>query len=182
MRIVSGKYRGRAINPPKNLRARPTTDFAKENLFNVLGNLVDFEECDVLDLFAGTGSISYEFASRGVHSVTSVEINPVHYNFIKKTAADLGIDNLFAVKANVFLYLKSCAKQFDLIFSETGWVSRFRTFEKHKFFVRPSLLAIKKLRKRAIFFLQKVRKKFGDTDFCTTFAFAISKRCGSSAG
>ena len=59
MRIVSGKYRGRAINPPKNLRARPTTDFAKENLFNVLGNLVDFEECDVLDLFAGTGSISY---------------------------------------------------------------------------------------------------------------------------
>ena len=81
MRIVSGKYRGRAINPPKNLRARPTTDFAKENLFNVLGNLVDFEECDVLDLFAGTGSISYEFASRGVHSVTSVEINPVHYNF-----------------------------------------------------------------------------------------------------
>ena len=65
MRIVSGKYRGRAINPPKNLRARPTTDFAKENLFNVLGNLLDFEECDVLDLFAGTGSISYEFASRG---------------------------------------------------------------------------------------------------------------------
>ena len=118
MRIVSGKYRGRAINPPKNLRARPTTDFAKENLFNVLGNLVDFEECDVLDLFAGTGSISYEFASRGVHSVTSVEINPVHYNFIKKTAADLGIDNLFAVKANVFLYLKSCAKQFDLIFAD----------------------------------------------------------------
>ena len=56
MRIVSGKYRGRAINPPKNLRARPTTDFAKENLFNVLGNLLDFEECDVLDLFAGTGS------------------------------------------------------------------------------------------------------------------------------
>ena len=121
MRIVSGKYRGRAINPPKNLRARPTTDFAKENLFNVLGNLVDFEECDVLDLFAGTGSISYEFASRGVHSVTSVEINPVHYNFIKKTAADLGIDNLFAVKANVFLYLKSCAKQFDLIFSDAPY-------------------------------------------------------------
>ncbi|WP_418916471.1 RsmD family RNA methyltransferase [Alistipes putredinis] len=121
MRIVSGKYRGRAINPPKNLRARPTTDFAKENLFNVLGNLVDFEECDVLDLFAGTGSISYEFASRGVHSVTSVEINPVHYNFIKKTAADLGIDNLFAVKANVFLYLKSCAKQLDLIFSDAPY-------------------------------------------------------------
>ena len=76
MRIVSGKYKGRAINPPRNLRARPTTDFAKENLFNVLGNLVDFEQCDVLDLFAGTGSISYEFASRGARSVTSVEIEP----------------------------------------------------------------------------------------------------------
>ena len=87
----------------------------------MLGNLLDFEECAVLDLFAGTGSISYEFASRGVHSVTSVEINPVHYTFIKKTAADLGIDNLFAVKANVFLYLKSCAKQFDLIFSDAPY-------------------------------------------------------------
>ena len=190
MRIVSGKYRGRAINPPKNLRARPTTDFAKENLFNVLGNLVDFEECDVLDLFAGTGSISYEFASRGVHSVTSVEINPVHYNFIKKTAADLGIDNLFeAVRPDLFgRALRSGGQRrghpagTGTRFTQTGWVSRFRTFEKHKFFVRPSLLAIKKLRKRAIFFLQKVRKKFGDTDFCTTFAFAISKRCGSSAG
>lgn len=121
MRIISGQYKGRAINPPKNLRARPTTDFAKENLFNVLGNLVDFEECDVLDLFAGTGSISYEFASRGVKSVTSVEINGVHHNFIRQTASGLGIKNLFAVKANVFLYLKSCPKQFDLIFSDAPY-------------------------------------------------------------
>ena len=70
MRIISGSCGGRTINPPKNLRARPTTDFAKENLFNVLGNVVDFEGIDVLDLFAGTGSISYEFASRGAASVT----------------------------------------------------------------------------------------------------------------
>ncbi len=121
MRIISGKFRGRAINPPQNLRARPTTDFAKENLFNVLNNLVDFEECDVLDLFAGTGSVSYEFASRGARSVTSVEINAVHYNFIRHTAAQLGIDNLYAVKANVFLYLKACNKQFDLIFSDAPY-------------------------------------------------------------
>ncbi len=121
MRIISGKYKGRAINPPRNLRARPTTDFAKENLFNVLNNLVDFEECDVLDLFAGTGSISYEFASRGARSVTSVEINPVHYNFIRQTARSLGIDNLHPVKANVFLYLKSCPKQFDIIFSDAPY-------------------------------------------------------------
>lgn len=121
MRIVSGKYKGRTINPPRNLRARPTTDFAKENLFNVLTNLVDFEECDVLDLFSGTGSISYEFASRGARSVTSVEINAVHYNFIHQTASQLGIDNLHPVKANVFLYLKSCTKQFDIIFSDAPY-------------------------------------------------------------
>jgi 16S rRNA (guanine(966)-N(2))-methyltransferase RsmD len=121
MRIVSGKYRGRTINPPRNLRARPTTDFAKENLFNVLVNLVDFEELDVLDLFSGTGSISYEFASREAHSVTSVEINSVHYNFIRQTARDLKFENFYAVKANVFLYLKSCAKKFDLIFSDAPY-------------------------------------------------------------
>lgn len=121
MRIISGKYKGRTINPPKNLRARPTTDFAKENLFNVLTNMVDFEECDILDLFAGTGSISYEFASRGARSVTSVEINPVHFNFIRATARELGFGNMFVVKANVFLYLKSVSKQFDLIFSDAPY-------------------------------------------------------------
>ena len=121
MRIISGTYRGRMITPPRNLRARPTTDFAKENLFNVLGNIVDFEELDVLDLFSGTGSISYEFASRGARSVTSVEINSVHHNFIRQTARDLKFENFYAVKANVFLYLKSCTKQFDLIFSDAPY-------------------------------------------------------------
>ena len=73
MRIVSGKYKGRAINPPRNLRARPTTDFAKENLFNVLGNLLDFEECDVLDLFAGTGQLGIEALSRGAAECVFVD-------------------------------------------------------------------------------------------------------------
>ena len=121
MRIISGKCGGRIINPPKNLRARPTTDFAKENLFNVLGNMIDFEGITVLDLFAGTGSMSYEFASRGAASVTSVEINAVHYNFIRQTAKGFGLDNLHPVKANVFLYLKSCAKQYDVIFSDAPY-------------------------------------------------------------
>ena len=118
MRIVSGKYRGRVISPPSNLRARPTTDFAKENLFNVLNNIVDFEECDVLDLFAGTGSISYEFASRGVRSVTAVEVNVVHYGFIRETAGKFGMDNLIPVRANAFLYIKGCKKRFDIIFAD----------------------------------------------------------------
>lgn len=121
MRIISGSCGGRTINPPKNLRARPTTDFAKENLFNVLGNVVDFEGIDVLDLFAGTGSISYEFASRGAASVTSVEINAVHYNFIRTTAKTYGLTNIHPVKANVFLYLKSCAKKYDVIFSDAPY-------------------------------------------------------------
>ena len=121
MRIISGRCGGRNIVPPKNLRARPTTDFAKENLFNVLGNMIDFEDIEVLDLFAGTGSISYEFASRGAASVTSVEINAVHYNFIRSTAKTFGFENLRPVKANVFLYLKSCAKKFDVIFSDAPY-------------------------------------------------------------
>ncbi len=121
MRIISGKYRGRLINPPRNLRARPTTDFAKENLFNVLTNLVDFEDCDVLDLFGGTGSITYEFLSRGANSVTCVEINAVHHRFISQTIRELGATNGYAVKANAFLYLRSCPKQFDLIFSDAPY-------------------------------------------------------------
>lgn len=118
MRIISGTHKGRIIHPPKNLRARPTTDFAKENLFNVLGNIVDIEGAEVLDLFAGTGSISYEFASRGASSVISVELNRVHYEFIKNTAAHFGFSAVHPVKANSFLYLKSTSKKFDIIFAD----------------------------------------------------------------
>ena len=121
MRIISGKYGGRQIVPPRNLRARPTTDFAKENLFNVLNNLIDYEQADVLDLFAGTGSISYEFASRGARSVTSVEINALYYNFIRQTFKLLGCDNAYAVKANAFLYVRSCPKSFDVVFSDAPY-------------------------------------------------------------
>ena len=108
--------------PPRNLRARPTTDFAKENLFNVLAGFgFDYAECDVLDLFAGTGSVSYEFASRGARSVTSVEINTVHWGFIRRTAAELGFKGLFPVKANVFNYLRACTRRFDIIFSDAPY-------------------------------------------------------------
>lgn len=107
--------------PPRNLRARPTTDFAKENLFNVLGNMVDFEGLKVLDLFAGTGSISYEFCSRGAESVTAVEINAVHYDYIRRTAAAFGFTQLHAVKANAFLYLKSTPQLFDLVFADAPY-------------------------------------------------------------
>ena len=85
MRIISGSHKGRRISPDKSFKARPTTDFAKENLFNVLNNTIDFEDLNVLDLFGGTGSISYEFASRGAEQVVCVELNFKHCAFIKKT-------------------------------------------------------------------------------------------------
>lgn len=121
MRIVGGVLSGRIITPPKNLRARPTTDFAKENLFNVLSHRVDIEGLNVLDLFAGTGSISYEFASRGVDSVISVEVNAVHERFIRDTANKFGLKNIYVVRANAFLYLKRCDRRFDLIFSDAPY-------------------------------------------------------------
>lgn len=116
MRIIGGKCGGRKIRPVKNLRARPTTDFAKESLFNILFNLVDFESIDVLDLFSGTGSISYEFASRGALSVTAVESFDTHHKFIQDNARLFELDNLYAIKADVFKFLKSSRQKFDVIF------------------------------------------------------------------
>lgn len=119
MRIIAGSHKRRAINPPTGFRARPTTDFAKENLFNVLSNYFDFEELAVLDLFSGTGSISYEFASREARRVLSIEVNPTHHRFIQKTARELKLDNLKAVCTNAFVYLRSTqTEQFDIIFAD----------------------------------------------------------------
>lgn len=120
MRIVGGARKRRQIIPPRNFRARPTTDFAKENLFNVLQNLYDLEDTDVLDLFSGTGSISYEFASRGARRIVSVEMNPLHQRFIAATAKELGFDQIQSIKTNVFVYLKSLAgaESFDIVFAD----------------------------------------------------------------
>ena len=118
MRIVSGRCRGRVIVPPANLKARPTTDFAKENLFNVLANRYDWEPLAVLDLFSGTGSISYEFASRGAKRVVSVEGNATHQRFIAEMARKLSLNAIASVRTNVFVYLKSCRERFDLVFAD----------------------------------------------------------------
>ncbi len=119
MRIISGSHRGRQIFPDKNFSARPTTDFAKENLFNILTNYIDFEEIRVLDLFSGTGSISYEFASRGAQEIISVEANYKHYAFILKTAKELGFKNMKIYKTDVFIACKKLKGQkFDIIFAD----------------------------------------------------------------
>ena len=117
MRIISGKFKGRRIEPPK-ITARPTTDFAKESLFNVLNNLIDFERVACLDLFAGTGSISLELASRGCPSVLAIEQNDAHIAFIKKTVKMLGIETIFPLKADVFRFLPTTAQSFDFIFAD----------------------------------------------------------------
>lgn len=118
MRIISGRCKGHRLSPPSNITARPTTDFAKESLFNVLNNRVDFEAISVLDLFSGTGGISFEFASRESPSVTAVEMNKHHAYFIRKIIADLKFDGINLIQGDVFKYIKSCSAKFDLIFAD----------------------------------------------------------------
>ena len=123
MRIISGTHKGKIITPDKNFKARPTTDFAKENLFNVLNNYIDIEDASVLDLFAGTGSISYEFASRGAGKIISIELNYNHYAFIKKTASQLGFKNMTIFKTDVFIACKKLnGTTFDIIFADPPYI------------------------------------------------------------
>ncbi|MDR3217626.1 MAG: RsmD family RNA methyltransferase [Dysgonamonadaceae bacterium] len=118
MRIISGKYKSRRFDVPKSFKARPTTDFAKENLFNVIGNLIDLEDIVALDLFSGTGSISFELLSRGCKEVICIEKDAAHYTFIKKVKAELKADNLYPLKTDVFKYLESGLQTFDFIFAD----------------------------------------------------------------
>lgn len=118
MRIISGIYGGRRIRPPQEMpHTRPTTDIAKEGLFNVIQNNLDIEQLKTLDLFGGTGCISYELASRGAPDLTIVEKDPVMYSFIQKTAESLGIGQLKLVKTEVFAYIENCREQYDFIFA-----------------------------------------------------------------
>ena len=118
MRIVGGKYKRRIISPPKNLPVRPTTDLAKESLFNILGNIIDLDEKNALDLFSGTGNISYELVSRGAVSVTAVETNFSCVRFIRQTATHFGMDELHVVQSDAFRFLKNCKQTFDVIFAD----------------------------------------------------------------
>jgi 16S rRNA (guanine966-N2)-methyltransferase len=118
LRIISGKYKGRLINPPRNLRARPTTDFAREALFNILANRYDFELLTVLDLFSGTGSISYEFASRGASKVLLVEKDNYHIAFIKKMIEELHFENIKPVHIDVKAFLKTCDQKYTIVFAD----------------------------------------------------------------
>ena len=118
MRIISGTFRGRRLMPPKNITARPTTDFAKESLFNLLQNRMDFEGVDMLDLFAGTGGIGLEFVSRGAREVTAVEMAHTQQGFIISCCKQLGIRNLHLIRGDVFKFVKACHVQYDFIYAD----------------------------------------------------------------
>nr|WP_302687739.1 16S rRNA (guanine(966)-N(2))-methyltransferase RsmD [uncultured Prevotella sp.] len=118
MRIITGQYKGRHFDIPHTFKARPTTDFAKENIFNVLQGYIDFEDATALDLFAGTGSISLELVSRGCKQVVSVEADRDHANFIRQCFKKLNEDRDILVRGDVFRFLKSCHQKFDFIFAD----------------------------------------------------------------
>ena len=118
MRIIGGEHGGRKFNPPSKMPyTRPTTDVAKEGLFNVFQHQLDLSSLKTLDLFGGTGSISYELASRGVEDLTIVEKDAAMYEFIKKTSAELKFGNFKVIKMDVFRFISQCMEKFDLIFA-----------------------------------------------------------------
>ena len=118
MRIVSGTHKGRIFSPPKNIKARPTTDIAKEGLFNIINNNFDFEDISVLDIFSGTGSISFEFASRGCQSIHLVEMASSHIDFIRSVKKELEFNQITPIRHDAFKFLKICKIQFDIIFAD----------------------------------------------------------------
>jgi 16S rRNA (guanine(966)-N(2))-methyltransferase RsmD len=118
VRIISGKYKGKTLQAPKQLPVRPTTDYAKEGLFNIIENSFDMDELSVLDLFCGTGNISFEFASRGAKNITSVDANNHCVRFVKETSNSLELKNLQIIKQDVFRFLQRATQQFDLIFAD----------------------------------------------------------------
>ncbi len=119
MRIVGGTFGGRRFNPPAKIPARPTTELAREGLFNMLSNTMDMEGIKTLEIFGGTGAVSYELASRGAEDLTVVERDPASLDFIKKTAKELGIENkMHIIRSDVFKFMKQCTDSYNFIFAD----------------------------------------------------------------
>lgn len=118
MRVITGIYKGRRFDIPRTFKARPTTDFAKESIFSVIGGYIDFDGAEALDLFSGTGGITLEMLSRGCRRVVSVEADREHHAFIKQCLAKIGATNGIALRGDVFRFLQSCHTKYDLIFAD----------------------------------------------------------------
>lgn len=151
MRIIRGKYGRRRFDVPSNISARPTTDFARENIFNVLENLTDLEDADCLDLFAGTGAISFEFLSRECRHVTAVEKASTQWRFISQVAQRLNVDNFTLIRGDVFRFVATCTGKFDIIFADPP-------YDLPRFGEIPALiLGSKMLREGTIFVIEHSR-------------------------
>ncbi len=140
MRIISGKHKGRVIHPPKNLPVRPTTDFAKESIFNILNNYFEFEGLKILDLFCGTGNITYEFASRGCGDITCVDSNFHCCEFTKRTSTDFKMEAVKVIKSDAFAFLKRATVPYHIIFCDPP-------YEMENFELLPELVFANKLLK-----------------------------------
>lgn len=151
MRIIRGKYGRRRFDVPSNISARPTTDFARENIFNVLENLTDLEDADCLDLFAGTGAISFEFLSRECRHVTAVEKASTQWRFISQVAQRLNVDNFTLIRGDVFRFVATCSGKFDIIFADPPYdLPRFGE-------ISALILGSKMLREGTIFVIEHSR-------------------------
>ncbi|MCM1429402.1 MAG: 16S rRNA (guanine(966)-N(2))-methyltransferase RsmD [Clostridium sp.] len=169
MRIIRGKYGRRRFDVPKNITARPTTDFARENIFNVLENMEDFEGKTALDLFSGTGAISLEFLSRGCAEVTAVEQASTQSNFIRNVKEKLGDENLHIIRGDAFRFIANCSRQFDFIFADPPY--NLPRFEE----VLPAILESKMLKEGALIILEHGK----DRDFTQTPGFLQQRTYGS---
>lgn len=157
MRIIRGKYGRRRFDVPHNISARPTTDFARENIFNVIENLIDLEGLNALDLFAGTGAISFELLSRGCASVTAVEKASTQANFIRSVAEKLGDKNLRLIRSDVFRFIASANQPFDFIFADPP-------YDLPRFGEIPGLVLESELMKEGTLFVMEHSKAFDFSD------------------
>jgi len=123
MRVITGIYGGRHIGLPSTFTARPTTDFAKEALFNILAGLFDFDDIAVLDLYAGSGAIGFEFASRGAQRIDSVDTNPVYCRFIQKTVQAWNISQMYVHNQQALAYIKHCSQHYNIVFADPPYKS-----------------------------------------------------------
>lgn len=171
MRVITGKYKGRHFDIPRTFKARPTTDFAKENIFNVLTGYIDLEDTEALDLFSGTGSITLELLSRGCSHVTSVELDRDHFRFIKECVTKLNLPQpspWIGIKGDVFRFLRSCRQQYDFIFADPPYALK----ELPQI---PDLILSDKLQPEGIFVFEHGK----DQDFSQHPCFVDHRQYGS---
>ena len=169
MRIITGEYKGRHFDVPRSFKARPTTDFAKENIFNVLNAYLDFEDAEALDLFSGTGSISLELVSRGCLQVISVEMDRDHHRFIRECLKKLDTERCIPIRGDVFLFLRSCKQSFDFIFADPPYALKELVSIPDVIFSKPLL------KEHGIFVLEHGK----DNDFSSHPHFVEHRAYGS---